>query len=75
MSDAPNDTPNKNDGDIDLFNRLPAPSPFTRRSTAPPAQEEDPIEEFWATFAMITHTGERFTLSICFRNRRQYNTE
>jgi hypothetical protein len=69
------DNDNNKDIDVDLFSRLPAPSPFRRPFPPPAAEEEDPIEEFWVNFSMITHTGERFSLSACFRNRKHFNAE
>ncbi len=81
MPDKPDKTPdpdndNNQETDVDLFSRLPAPSPFRRPFPAAPVEEEeDPIEEFWVTFSMITHTGERFSLTACFRNRKHFNAE
>lgn len=83
MPDTPNDnnsTPENDSGDfeVDLFQRITnnTSSPFTRRlEPPPPPPKEDPIEEYWATFGMITHTGERFNITACFRNRGHYNAE
>jgi hypothetical protein len=80
MPEKPQDNNAKpdNDGDVDvdLFRRLPSSSPFTRHaSNESKKAEDDPIEEFWTTFSMITHTGERFTLTVCFRNKKHFNAE
>ena len=77
MSDGTSENPkSNNDGrDVDLFNRSSTPSPFSRHTSNPPVEDNDPIEEFWATFSMITHSGERFSINICFRNRQHYNAE
>jgi len=90
MSDASNDSgnpeknPNKPDSDksdfeVDILSRLrEVPRPhqkFPRRAEDPIEDEEEPEEDFWATFSMITHTGERFVINVCFASRRAYNTE
>ena len=80
MPDTPESAPNpendnNKDTDVDLFNRLPSPSPFRRANSFTTPEEDDPIEEFWVTFSMITHTGERFVLTACFRNRKHFNAE
>lgn len=80
MSD---NTPPADDGRTPSFDDNPFRSPITtthspfvqRESRVETQPDPDPIEEFWASFAMITHTGERFTISVCFRNRKHYNTE
>ena len=78
MPEIPNDKPDpeKDNSDVDLLRRLPvAPiSPF-RRPVKPEPKEEEPIEEFWAVFSMMTQTGERFSINVCFRNRQHYNSQ
>jgi len=77
MADNPENNPEKkgDDEDLDLFSRLATTAPPPRVRPAKPAPEEDLIDEFWATFALITPTGERYTLSICFRNKAHYNSQ
>jgi hypothetical protein len=79
MSDNPFHKPKPDDDgketDLDLLQRLPASSPFARHPSNPATPEDEPIEEFWAVFSMITHTGDRFSLSVCFRNRQHFNLQ
>lgn len=79
MPDAPNDNPNKDNDDyeVDIFSRL-REMPKKPKPTFPPTPEpedDEPEEDFWATFSMITHTGERFAINVCFRSRKHYNAE
>ncbi len=82
MPDTPENTPkppesnNNNHDDIDILSRLrEAPKPLPRYQPKPPPPPEEPEEDFWAAFSMMTHTGERFTINVCFRSKKHYNTE
>ncbi|MFZ4816548.1 MAG: hypothetical protein ACOYL5_18580 [Phototrophicaceae bacterium] len=61
-----------NDDEALASQSRPLPTYSGRPSKLP---EQDPLEDFWASFAMITHTGERFMINVCFRNRQHYNAE
>lgn len=80
MSDIPNKPhqpdDNRNEPELDELPLPPLkPNPFIRRPEPRIEENNDPIEEFWAAFAMITHTGERFVVNVCFRNKAHYNAE
>lgn len=73
--DSENDA---NEPEFDILSRLMEQPLRARHREFPKPEtpvEDDPIDEFWAAFSMITHTGERFTINVCFRNRNHYNTQ
>jgi hypothetical protein len=79
MPDAPNDNPNQDNDDfeVDIFSRLREmpKKPQPNFQPTADAEEDEPEEDFWATFSMITHTGERFAINVCFSSRKHYNAE
>ncbi len=71
-------TPDDDRDDFDILSRLrekEAEHPRRFRQAGEAATEPEPDEDFWAVFSMITHTGERFELRVCFSGREHYNTQ
>lgn len=52
-------------------NEKQLPNSLLKRPTA--TLEEEP--DFWARFEMMTATGQRFSLDVCFKGRNHYNSE
>lgn len=72
------ETPDDDRDDFDIVGRLrekEAERPRRFRQASEAAAEAEPAADFWAVFSMITHTGERFELRVCFNGREHYNTE
>jgi len=84
MSKSPDnpfeDVPQSDDdepNERDILSRLHEKRPERPRSLFPPLEKEEPEpeEDFWAAFSMMTHTGERFVIRVCFRGKAHYNTQ
>ncbi len=71
------ETPDDDRDDFDIVSRLreKETEPPRRFRQANETTEPEPDTDFWAVFSMITHTGERFELRVCFKGREHYNTE